>query len=512
VRAVSDDDPERYAAWGEEEEGTEVVAALEPGTFFADRFQVDARLGMGAMGKVVIATDLVTQQRVALKVLHRDKAANREAAQRFTREAEVLARLGHPGIVRVIASDQLADGTRWLAMELVDGDTIAQHLRKHGPFTPAAAYAVIATLCDALDAAHREGIIHRDLKPENIMLPRGSVPPCKVLDFGLARVAQSLEKLTRAGTILGTPRYMAPELIESNKDVDLRADVFAVGVIAYEMLTGKSIYPAEDVGQLFGAILEGRMRTLASLRPDLPATLDAVIARAASRKKDARFSTAGAFAEAFAAAAGIASQRSGIENPADMWADQTASTELAAMKPLVDPFAPSLPIPAKMPSVVAVAPVRTVSDRPPAHPAARIPASREVVPQKRTVEGHAFAPPVAALAPAPVPQVYAPPPAPLPTPDAIAPEGHRPFSDRPPPFPGADQRAPSVHPPRQRSFTPPIRVTDGVSAAAPRVAPAPAPAKQSRVGLWIGLVLLIVLAAIGAGVAMRFFIERAAGH
>ncbi len=526
---MSDDDRE-YAAWGDdtEDEGTEIVASLEPGTFFADRFQVDGRLGMGAMGKVVTATDMRTGQRVALKVLHREKAAQREAAERFTREAEVLARLGHPGIVRVVASERMPDGTRWLAMELIEGDTIAQRLRKKGPFTPEAAYGIITMLCDALDAAHREGIVHRDLKPENVMLPASGTPSCKILDFGLARVTQiGVERLTRAGTILGTPRYMAPELIETLKDTDHRADVFAVAVITYELLTGKSIYAAEDVGQLFGAILEGRMRTLQSLRPDLPAAIDAVIARGAMRKPADRYQTAGAFAEAYARAAGIAAQRSQLAT--DMFDDQTMTGSLQARAPLVDPFAPSLPRPAPTPSitgpsVVAIAPVRTVSDRP--KPAASVP--RVSVPSQNRTIGHftAFSqpppamsgtpisyggPPVTPAAPSPVyvaPGAVAPEePTMVGVDRPIPPEGQRPFSDRPPPFAGADQAAGSVYPQRQRSFTPPLGVSGEMRPIAPpAVAPASAPTK-SRTGLWIGLAVIVVLAAIGAGIGLRFVLE-----
>jgi serine/threonine protein kinase len=529
---VADDDDREYAAWGDdtEDDGTEIVAALEPGTFFADRFQVDGRLGMGAMGKVVTATDMTTGQRVALKVLHREKAAQREAAERFTREADVLARLGHPGIVRVVASDKISDGTRWLAMELIEGDTIAQHLRKKGPFTPVDAYPIVSMICDALDAAHRAEVVHRDLKPENIMLPRGGMPPAKILDFGLARFTQmNVERLTRAGTILGTPRYMAPELIETLKDTDHRADVFAIGVITYELLTGKSIYAAEDVGQLFGAILEGRMRTLQSLRPDLPASLGAVIARAAMRKPADRYQTAGAFAEAYAAAAGIPSQRSGLG--ADVFDDQT-SLEMAA--PLVDPYAPSLPRPAPVPSMtrpsaVAIAPMRAISDRPKAQESIgtpRLSASRLVGSQKRTMEGHAIPstpPPSFAqgpmsyggppVMPAPQPVYVAPVPLSAVPPTAsyeggIAPEGRRPFSDRPPPFAGADQAAPSVHPSRQRSFTPPLGVQgDGLRPIGPPSTRPAAPPK-SRTWIWIALAVLVVLAAVGVGVGLRFVIEH----
>ncbi len=545
---MSEDDSDReYAAWGDEseDEGTEIVAALEPGTFFADRFQVDGRLGMGAMGKVVTATDLTTGQRVALKVLHREKAAQREAAERFTREAEVLARLGHPGIVRVVASDRIKDGTRWLAMELIEGDTIAQRLRKAGPFTPEAAYPIVSMLCDALDAAHREGIVHRDLKPENVMLPTGGVPPCKILDFGLARFTQmNVERLTRAGTILGTPRYMAPELIESLKDTDLRADVFAVGVITFELLSGKSIYAAEDIGQLFGAILEGRMRSLESLRPDLPVTLGAVIARAAMRKPADRYQTAGAFAEAYATALGIPSQRSRLSGAHAMFDDQTNSHEQQAMAPLVDPYAPSIPRPARVPSItgasaVAIVPVRAVSDRPVPQASIatpRISAARLVGSQNRTMEGHAFSsqppppnpglpasygrPPVrpgqprSETGPLYVAPASAAPSNPLaitapPIDGGIPPEGQRRFSDRPPPFAGADRAAPSVHPARQRSFTPPLGVQgEGMRPIRPPTGSIPPPAKRSRAWLWIALIVLVVLAAIGAGVALRFVIEH----
>ncbi len=520
-------DEERYAAWGDDDgdEGTEIVAALEPGTFFADRFQVEGRLGMGAMGKVVVAQDLASGQRVALKVLHREKAAQREAAERFKREAEVLARLGHPGIVRVVGTDRLPDGTRWLAMELVEGDTIAQRLRKRGAFSVEAAYAVINVLCDALDAAHRAGVVHRDLKPENVMLPASGTPACKVLDFGLARVTQAgEERLTRAGTILGTPRYMAPELIENLKDTDHRADVFAVGVITFELLTAKSIYAAEDVGQLFGAILEGRMRTLASVRPDLPASLDAIIARAAARKPADRFQTAGAFAEAYAAAVGIPSQRSQLFGASEMFDDTTQSSEMAAMMPLVDPFSPAIPRPARLPSglsgtpasgpAVVTAPVRAVSDRPHASAsigAPRVSASRLIASQKRTVEGPAFAssPPPSFVAPVHAPDpgpppVAAPMPAPAPVP-AIPAEGERRYSDRPGAFPEANRAAPSVHPPRGRSFTPPL----GMTARGPIAPPAAAaPAPRSRTPLFVGLVVLVVLAALGFGVLLRFVMER----
>ena len=408
-----------YERFGDEPDDlTEVVAALEPGTFYAERFRIDGRLGVGAMGKVVTAFDSVTNQRVALKVLHRERAAQREAVERFAREAEVLAQLGHPGIVRVVASDRTKDGARWLAMELIEGETLGQRIRK-GVMGPVDAYRIVSVLCDALDAAHREGVIHRDLKPDNIMMPASGEPACKILDFGLARINQlNAERLTRAGTILGTPRYMAPELIKTLRDTDHRADVFAVGVITFELLTGKSIYAADDVGQLFGAILEGRTRKLRELAPSLPEALEQVIVRATALDPAVRHQTAGAFAESYAQAIGVPSMRSQLSGAHDMF-DAEASTTLdeQAGSPLLDPYGPSFslraprvpsmelpaprpiarpaltaPMPARGP-IVVIAPMHTVSDRPaPARvqPIA-VPQMRAVGSVKPTVEG--LAPP-----------------------------------------------------------------------------------------------------------------------
>ncbi len=577
-----------YQAWGDDDgdDLTEVVAALEPGTFYAERFRVDGRLGTGAMGKVVTAFDSVTNQRVALKVLHRERAAQKEAVERFAREAEVLARLGHPGIVRVVGSDRTRDGARWLAMELIEGDTLAQRIRKGPPMSPVDAYRIVNVLCDALDAAHREGIVHRDLKPENIMMPTGGEPACKILDFGLARINQlSAERLTRAGTILGTPRYMAPELIKTLRDTDHRADVFAVGAITFELLTGKSIYAADDVGQLFGAILEGRTRKLRELAPQLPESLEQVIERATSLEPSARQQTAGAFAESYAHAIGVPSMRSQLDGAHEMF-DSEASTTLddQAGAPLVDPYAPSLSLRApRVPSieppvarpalatpfvnrgpVVVIAPMHTVSDRPgapsPARAASPAPQVRAAGEGKPTVAGFAplpgrpyvsgpdsvrppagpanadlanTAPPLSSSPPmprpmpmpqpmpypmpqpTPQPRSEPPPSYPRPTSDSAYGEGGRPYSDRPPPYVGADQRAPSVHPPRPRSFTPPLGVVrdPGSAFPAPMVPPPQAPTKARGLARWkILLAVALLLLALSGGVLLRWAVERGLVH
>jgi serine/threonine protein kinase len=559
----------QYQGWADDdgEDLTEVVAALEPGTFYAERFRVDGRLGMGAMGKVVTAFDSITNQRVALKVLHRERAAQREAVERFAREAEVLARLGHPGIVRVVGSDRTRDGARWLAMELIEGDTLTQRIKK-GALPPVDAYRIINVLCDALDAAHREGIVHRDLKPDNIMIPASGEPACKILDFGLARINElRAERLTRAGTILGTPRYMAPELIKTLRDTDHRADVFAVGAITFELLTGKSIYAADDVGQLFGAIIEGRTRKLRELAPHLPESLEQVIIRSTALDPAVRQQTAGAFAESYAGAIGVPSMRSQLDGAHEMF-DPEASTTLdeQAGAPLVDPYAPSLSLrPPRMPSmeptaprpmsrpalvdppvnrapIVVIAPMRTVSDRPggPAK-AASVPTPQlrpSLGSAKATVEGVAPAPgrPYLSRAPSerppaplavtaapmggqhPMPQ---PMPAPMPRPLSEPPpsyghpvpdpgfEGGRPYSDRPPPYAGADQKAQSVYPPRARSFTPPLGVTRDPATAfpAPPVGPGAVPGGRRIRGWMIAVVVVVILLALVGGFALRWAVE-----
>jgi serine/threonine protein kinase len=328
----------------------QVDSGIAPG-FFGERFAIGGALGSGAMGKVVQALDRETGIEVALKVLHRERAKDAESIERFQREAAILESIGHPGIVRVVAMSRAPDGTPFLAMELLRGETVEERLAR-GPIAPLDMVPIVNTLCDALAAAHLRGIVHRDLKPANVILLSSGDPPCKILDFGLSRFTAS-KTLTRTGTILGTPRYMAPELIRSVQSSDYRVDVFSVGVLIYEMLTGRSPYPADDVGALLGCVVQGRVVPLADVRPDLPAALGAVITRAMAREPDERFETAGAIAEAFANALGIASGRSQLD--ASSGVDELPFEE-SGSEPLIDPFAGGA-----VPS-----PSRPSSERPPA--------------------------------------------------------------------------------------------------------------------------------------------------
>jgi serine/threonine protein kinase len=292
------------------EEVTEVVKSTDVGGFLGDRFRVDARLGVGAMGRVLTAVDMKTGTLVALKVLHKDRQRDPAVVERFRREAAVLREMLHPAIVRLVAFGQAADGTWWLAMEHLVGKTLRDRLAAGGPYAPREAWPVLATLCDGVALAHSRGILHRDLKPDNVLLLSSGLPPCKILDFGLSRYTAKADRITATGMVLGTPRYMAPEMLHENAPIDERAEVFAIGAIAFEMLTGRSVYPAEDLGQLFGCILEGRTLSLRSLRPDASPELEKTIADALARDPQRRIRSVGELAVRLARAIGVPEDRS----------------------------------------------------------------------------------------------------------------------------------------------------------------------------------------------------------
>src|SRR5439155_511180 len=195
-------------------------------------------IGQGGMGFVFKARQSKIERLVALKILPQSLAADRAFAERFTREGRVLARLNHPNIVTIHDFGQ-ANGFYYLLMEFVDGVNLRQAMRM-GRFTPAQALAVVPKICDALQFAHNEGVLHRDIKPENILLDsKGRV---KIADFGIAKLigeSQAEAQLTGSGGTLGTPHYMAPEQVERPASVDHRADIYSLGVVFYEMLTGE---------------------------------------------------------------------------------------------------------------------------------------------------------------------------------------------------------------------------------------------------------------------------------
>jgi tetratricopeptide (TPR) repeat protein len=253
--------------------GSDGGASLVPGKLFAERFELVGLAGSGGMGSVYRARDRQTGSDVALKILHGSASSDR---LRFGREAQLLADLAHPAIVRYLAHGSSHDGTPFIAMEWLEGEDLAERLRRC-PLTVAESLAIVRRAAGALAAAHARGIVHRDIKPGNLLLVDREPERTKLLDFGIARPAEP-SALTRTNVVLGTPAYIAPEQALDFREVDARADLFSLGCILFECLVGRQPFVAtQPVAVLAKIMLEDAPRLL-SVREDLPPALDALVA------------------------------------------------------------------------------------------------------------------------------------------------------------------------------------------------------------------------------------------
>lgn len=289
---------------------------LAEGVVLAGRFRLEAPIGAGGMAEVWRARDLHSQRHIALKLLKADVQSSAEAVQRLRREGEVLSALSHPAIVRVETYGQLDGGVVFVAMELLEGETLGARMRR-GPIDPAELAPILAGMCAGLFAAHERGIVHRDLKPDNVFLVSSEEPPVvKLLDFGISKVFGET-RLTYTGEILGTPRYMSPEQLRAESNIDARVDVYALGVIVYEALVGRPPFLAPTPTDLIVAILHGKVAPLSAVRPELGRELDAVVTRAMARVPQARYASASEFLSAFVGAAGLVpkSAKAGVLPP-----------------------------------------------------------------------------------------------------------------------------------------------------------------------------------------------------
>jgi Tol biopolymer transport system component len=273
---------------------------LAPGTRLGP-YEITAQIGEGGMGQVYRATDTRLGRTVAIKVLPEHLASDFNRRERFAREARAVSALNHPHIC-VLHDVGEHDGTHYLVMELVEGQTLEQQLQKGRlPLNQALEYAI--QIADALDKAHRKGIVHRDLKPGNIMLTKSGV---KLLDFGLAKLRgdegpvstlsqvateTASQPLTQEGTIVGTLQYMAPEQLEG-KDTDPRTDLFAFGALVYEMVTGKKAFEGKSRASVIAAILEREPVSMSSLQPVSPPALDRVVKKCLTKEPDRRWQAA----------------------------------------------------------------------------------------------------------------------------------------------------------------------------------------------------------------------------
>lgn len=239
----------------------------------AERFALLALIAQGGMGTIHKARDLLTGATVALKQIRTEHVDS----QRFLREALVLAKLSHPSIVRYIAHGISTYGTAYLAMEWLDGHDLSTHLRQ-GPLPVPSAATLVAQVADALALAHRQGVVHRDLKPSNIVLLRDPQLRAKLIDFGIARVAeQRTEPLTATGSIIGTPGYMSPEQITGDRSIGPQSDVFSLGCVLYECLTGTAPFSSANVHAILAGIMLDTPASARSINPEVPQELDALI-------------------------------------------------------------------------------------------------------------------------------------------------------------------------------------------------------------------------------------------
>ncbi len=251
------------------------MSPLAPGAVFANRFEIDRTAGTGGMGTVYRASDRYTGERVALKLLHHGVAGSEEA-ERFAREASILAELRHPNIVAHVAHGQTPEGQCFLAMEWLEGIDLGQHLLR-GPLSVRDCLQVARQVADGLALAHARAVIHRDIKPSNIFLVGGQLDQIKLLDFGLARRTTTLDAMTRTGVLLGTPQYMAPEQARGVRELGPAADVFSLGCVLYECLAGEPPFIADHIAAVLVRILFEEPTPLAERRRGVPAPVQELL-------------------------------------------------------------------------------------------------------------------------------------------------------------------------------------------------------------------------------------------
>ncbi|MEM9188636.1 MAG: protein kinase [Myxococcota bacterium] len=272
------------------------------GKLFNDRWRVMGLLAEGGMGTVYIAEDTLLDRKVALKRLHPELSQNDKSLARFEREARAAVATRHQNIVEVYDLGRGTDGAPYMVMEYINGPSLRTVLRRHAPLSPSRACEIVWQVLAALRAVHAQRIVHRDLKPENILVERtaNGDDHIKILDFGISKIKEDGDDdlhLTRTGVMLGTPYYMSPEQARGEKDLDHRVDLYAVGVLLYQCLSGKLPFDRDNYHALLSAILEDPLEPLHRVI-DVPGELSELVSRSLEREPEARFQTAIEMAEA----------------------------------------------------------------------------------------------------------------------------------------------------------------------------------------------------------------------
>ena len=282
---------------------------IREGDLLAGKYRVESLLGAGGMGYVVSAIHEQLEQRVAVKALVPELAEDRDAAARFLREARAAVRIQSEHVARVLDVGEHTDGSPFMVMEFLSGRDLSHELAALGQFEIGVAIDYVLQACEAVAEAHVIGVIHRDLKPANLFLTRradGS-PFVKVLDFGVSKAIATdsgmrpqSPTLTAAQSLLGSPAYMSPEQARRPKSVDARTDIWSLGIVLFEFLTGRTPFPGDAPLEVLTAAVSDPMPSLFAIRPDIPRELEAVVAKCLEKKPEDRFQSVAEFANALA--------------------------------------------------------------------------------------------------------------------------------------------------------------------------------------------------------------------